>query len=185
MLHDQPCPTLPQPAGDLAALWTGLVEAVGRASPFTRHYLLEAHPVSFTKNLFVIGFDPEFEDHLALVDNPRNHDAAPGRSWLNWAMPNAQIKFVKAEDAGARSSGRPQRLQRQRLPPCSPHPRRRPSPSLPPPPVPRPRLPKAKPAPVSFSKEDFKNDPLIQKALGDFQGPDRRGPRLKFRELST
>ena len=25
------------------------------------------------KNLFTIGFDPEFEDHIGLVDNPRNH----------------------------------------------------------------------------------------------------------------
>ena len=29
---------------------------------------------------------------------------------------------------------------------------------------------KTKPAPVSFSKDDFKNDPLIQKALEVFKG---------------
>ena len=46
------------PDADLQMLWTNLVEAVGRVSQFTRTYLREAHPVSFTKNLFTIGFDP-------------------------------------------------------------------------------------------------------------------------------
>ena len=50
-----------------------LIEAVGRVSPFTRSYLVDANPVSFEKNILVIGFDPEFEDHLGLVDNARNH----------------------------------------------------------------------------------------------------------------
>ena len=45
------------------------MDSVGRASPFTRSYLLEAHPVSLARNVFTIGFDPEFEDHIALVDN--------------------------------------------------------------------------------------------------------------------
>jgi hypothetical protein len=34
---------------DLPQLWTGLVEAVGRASPFVKSYFVEAHPVSFVK----------------------------------------------------------------------------------------------------------------------------------------
>jgi len=49
------------------------LEAVGRASPFARSYFLEAHPVSFVKNVFTIGFDPEFADHIAMVDNVKNH----------------------------------------------------------------------------------------------------------------
>src|SRR5262249_51152617 len=61
------------PSRSLRELWAQLIEAVGRASPFTRTYLLEAHPVAFEKNLFTIGFAPEFEDHLGLVDNARNH----------------------------------------------------------------------------------------------------------------
>src|SRR5438105_2638878 len=35
---------------DLADLWSKLLEAIGRVSQFTRTYLLEAHPVSFTNN---------------------------------------------------------------------------------------------------------------------------------------
>jgi len=63
----------PPISADLAGLWNKLVEAVSRVSPFIRTYLLEACPVSFDKNTLVIGFDPEFADHLALIDNPRNH----------------------------------------------------------------------------------------------------------------
>src|SRR5439155_9199043 len=38
-------------AGDLEQLWQKVVEAVGRVSPFTRSYFLEAHPVSFGRNV--------------------------------------------------------------------------------------------------------------------------------------
>src|SRR5262249_4607566 len=56
--HPAPAPEAPA-SNDLETLWARLVEAAGRASPFVRSYLLEAHPVSFNKNLFVIGFAPE------------------------------------------------------------------------------------------------------------------------------
>lgn len=57
---------------DLEPLWYKLVQSVGCASPFTRSYLLEAHPVSFSGNVFTIGFDPDSE-HIGIMDNPRNH----------------------------------------------------------------------------------------------------------------
>ena len=61
------------PAAIWTQLWGKLVEAVGRASPFVQAYFMEAHPVSFAKNVLTIGFDPEFADHLPLVDNAKNH----------------------------------------------------------------------------------------------------------------
>ena len=48
--------------GQLETLWNSLLDAVGRASPFTKSYLLEGHPVSFKNNLLVIGFAPEFQE---------------------------------------------------------------------------------------------------------------------------
>src|ERR1039458_8236032 len=87
-------PSSPPPA-DLAELWVRLLEAVGRASPFTRTYLLEAHLVSFQKDLFTIGFDPEFEDHIGLVDNARNHTLLQTKL-LELGYQKAQIKFIKA-----------------------------------------------------------------------------------------
>jgi DNA polymerase III subunit gamma/tau len=153
------------PAGDLAELWSKLVEGVGRASPFTRTYLLEAHPVSFNKNLFVIGFDPEFEDHIGLVDNARNHTLLQTKL-AELGHPNAQFKFIKAEAPAARPA--------PAAPAASPAPA--PAPPAPAPvakavPAPAPApAPKEKPASVPFSQDDFKNDPLIQKALEVFKG---------------
>jgi hypothetical protein len=143
------------------------VEAVGRASPFTRTYLLEAHPVSFLKNLFTIGFDPEFEDHLGLVDNARNHTLLQTKL-LELGHPNAQIKFVKAPAPEKRAA-----------PQAEPAASATPAPATSATPkssagakstAPTAAPAKEKLAPVPFSKDDFKNDPLIQKALEIFKG---------------
>jgi DNA polymerase-3 subunit gamma/tau len=153
----------PAPTADsLNKLWDSLVDAVGRASPFARTYLLEAHPVSFQKNLFTIGFDPEFEDHIALVDNSKNHTLLQTKL-AELGHPNIQFKFIKAEaPEGSR--------------PAEPVPAATPTPAAPKP-APTvatarsaPAAPREKPVPVPFSKDDFKNDPLIQKALEIFKG---------------
>jgi hypothetical protein len=167
-VHEQPAATsVPPPQGDLAELWTRLLEAVGRASPFTRTYLLEAHPVSFQKNLFTIGFDPEFEDHLGLVDNARNH-ALLQTKLGELGHANVQIKFIKA-DAPAPRAAAPTELAAPSAPaPATTPPRIASAPAQP---AAAPAAPvKEKLATVPFSKDDFKNDPLIQKALEIFKG---------------
>jgi DNA polymerase-3 subunit gamma/tau len=150
----------------LTELWRNLVEAVGRVSPFTRTYLLEAHPVSFQKNLFVIGFDPEFEDHIVLVDNARNHTLLQTKlSELGHA--NAQFKFVKAEAPSRVNVAAPAAA----VPAPAKPPPARPAPATETPKTPAaPAAAKEKLASVPFSKDDFKNDPLIQKALELFKG---------------
>ena len=81
--------------GELETLWSKLVEAVGRASPFVRSYFIEARPVSLSKTLLTIGFDPEFADQLGLVDNAKNHTLLQTKlSELGY--PNMQVKFVQA-----------------------------------------------------------------------------------------
>ena len=145
-------------SADLAGLWAKLVEAVGRVSPFTRSYLVDAQPVLFEKNIFTIGFDPEFEDHLGLVDNARNHTLLQTKL-AELGHANAQIKFVKTEASAARvppparvaSPAAPKRLEGA-------------APAASTPDV------KEKLGSVSFNKNDFKNDPLIQKALEIFKG---------------
>jgi DNA polymerase III subunit gamma/tau len=148
----------PAPGGDLAGLWNSLVEAVGRVSPFTRSYLLEAHPVSFTNRLLTVGFDPEFEDHLGLVDNARNHTLLQTKL-AELGHADTRVKFVKAEASG--KPGPPPQ-------PAPPRPAKTAAPERPgaagAPPA------KEKTASVPFSQEDFKNDPLIQKALEIFKG---------------
>ena len=154
---------------DLTELWYKLIDAVGRVSMFTRGYLIDAHPVSFIKGNLVIGFDPEFEDHLTLVDNSRNHTLLATKL-AELGHPNAMIKFFKAEAPVGW-----QRIATTILPA-----------------KPVPAAPKAtasavavkagepaaapltvaekKTAPIAFNKDDFKNDPLIQKALDVFKG---------------
>jgi hypothetical protein len=157
--------TAPAPQGELAELWARLLEAVGRASPFTRTYLLEAHPVSFLKNVFTIGFDPEFEDHLGLVDNARNHTLLQTKL-LELGHPNTQIKFIKADAPAARA---PLPAQSVAPAPVPAAPQANASAPAKPATVPAAAV-KEKVAPVPFSKDDFKNDPLIQKALEVFKG---------------
>jgi DNA polymerase-3 subunit gamma/tau len=137
------------------------VDAVGRVSPFTRGYLIDAHPVSFEKNFFIIGFDPEFEDHLGLVDNARNH-ALLATKLAELGHANAMIKFIKAEA--------PAGWNRQSV--AAPTPAPAPAPAAKPATTSAAPVPPAekKSAPVAFNKDDFKNDLLIQKALEIFKG---------------
>ena len=151
--------------GNLEELWARLVEGVGRVSPFIRTYLVDAHPVSFGGGVFTIGFDPEFENHLGLVDNSINHERLRTKL-AELGHPNAQIKFVKAEappgrvpvaappvtaaSASAAKAGSP--------------------PPAPEPVGPAASTPKERLASLPLNKDDFKNDPLIQKALEIFKG---------------
>jgi DNA polymerase-3 subunit gamma/tau len=155
----------PPASGDLYELWSKLVETVGRASPFVRTYLLEAHPVSFEKNLLVIGFDPEFEDHLGLVDNARNHTLLQTKL-AELGHPNCQIKFVLAEAPANRPE--PVKTIAPEKPVAT---ETNPSvQSAEPAPSSRATSVAKEKAPVPFNKNDFKNDPLIQKALEIFKG---------------
>jgi len=148
-------------APGLAELWNGLVEAVGRVSPFARTYLLEGHPVSLSKGLFTIGFDSEFQDHIVLVDNARNHGLLQTKL-AELGHNNVQIRFIKADAPAGwqRVVPAPEPLGQTEV-------KRDPSPQ---PTVVSKAPTKEKPPSAPFSKEDFKNDPLIQRALEMFKG---------------
>ncbi len=148
-------PPVAQSAGDMLGLWVNLIAAVGRVSPFTRGYLIDAHPVSFEKNVLTIGYDPEFADHLGLVDNSRNHTLLATKL-AELGHPNAMIKFVKAEAPASWD----RKVVAAQPPPVSAA--AKPGEAAP--------AAEKKPIPVAFSLDDFKNDPLIQKALELFKG---------------
>ena len=148
----------PRLSAGLSELWGKLVDAVGRASPFTRSYLVDAHPVSFEGNRLVIGFDPEFEDYLGLVDNARNHELLQTKL-AELGRPNCSVQFVKSEAPATR----PEIPQ-----PLSPADNQEKTSSPAPPPPPARAGEKEKKA--ASDKNDFKNDPLIQKALEIFKG---------------
>jgi DNA polymerase-3 subunit gamma/tau len=152
-------------AGDLAGLWTNLVDAVGRVSPFTRGYLIDAHPVSFEKNVFIIGFDPEFADHLGLVDNARNHTMLATKL-AEMGHANVMIKFIKAEapagwERKTVSTAMPAPVAVKTAPAVAP---------VKPVETSAAASAEKKTTPVAFNKDDFKNDPLIKKALEIFKG---------------
>src|SRR6266850_289495 len=172
-MQEQPAATTAATGeGLLENLWRNLLEAVGRASPFTKSYLLEAHPVSFKNNLLVIGFDPQFQDHIGLVDNSRNQ-ALLQTKLAELGYPNSQVKFIKAEAPAGRqkpSSEGPvtvdEPVAARPVPPPKPAPTVATARAA----VPQNPPQKEKLATVPFNKDDFKNDPLIQKALEIFKG---------------
>ncbi len=165
LMESAPAAAAPVGENDLYQLWHRLTEAVARVSPFTKSYLLEAHPVSFTKNVFTIGFDPEFEDHIGLVDNAKNH-ALLQTKLGELGHHNAQFKFIKAE--APESWG-----QRPAEPAPEPEPPKA-APAVAAKPASAPAAPPPAAPPVkektSFNKDEFKNDPLIKKALEIFKG---------------
>ena len=166
-LHEpQGSASSPAPQDNLAQLWARLLEAIGRASQFTRSYFLEANPVSFSKNVFIIGFDPEFEDHIGLVDNTRNHTLLQTKM-LELGFPDVQFKFVKAE-APANRGDTPAKPSPPPAPSAAANAAPQAAPSMPATAAAQPA--KGRPASVPFNQDDFKNDPLIQKALDIFKG---------------
>jgi DNA polymerase-3 subunit gamma/tau len=154
-------------AVELERLWAQVIEAVGRASPFTRSYLIEAHPVSFSKNLLTIGFDPEFEDHIALVDTGKTHTLLQTKL-AELGHPRAQVKFIKAEAPANRPVPTPPQEQSVALAETSKTPTAPIQTDAAKAGTPAPVRPKQTSAPPS--KEEFKNDPLIRKALELFRG---------------
>lgn len=141
-------------AQDIETIWSGLLEAVGRVSPFTRSYLLKAFPVSLAKNVLVVGFEPEFASYLPLVDNPKNHTLLQTKL-KELGRPDTGVKFTEAKSppprtrtaevatgtaptgdgGGAAAVGKAEKGKATRLDPA-----------------------------------EFKNDPLIKQALEVFRG---------------
>jgi DNA polymerase-3 subunit gamma/tau len=145
----------------LLDLWRKVVPMVGQASPFIKSYLMRAHPVSLVKSTFTIGFNPEFADELGMVDIPKNHQLIQGKL-LELGHPGLRVKFVLAVSPfGA------QPLVAEEAAPAAAKPA---APKTAAAPGASPSRVKEKPTPSVLNAEDFKNDPLIQKALEIFKG---------------
>lgn len=156
----QPAPShLPSSTDDLLAVWRRLLGLVGQASPFIKSYLTHAHPAGLTKTVFTIGFDPAFADNMGLVDIPKNHQLIQAKlQELGYA--NVGVKFVLAESP----------YPREQLAPEAPIEAPQPVAAKAATPAPAAAPKRDKPAPIVMSEDDFKNDPLIKKALEIFKG---------------
>jgi DNA polymerase-3 subunit gamma/tau len=144
---------------ELESLWSQVLEGVGRVSKFATNYLIAAHPVSFARGVFTIGYDPEFSDQLGLADNSKNH-ALLQTKLAELGHPDALVKFIVADAPGDRVRPRLSGAEGSIASPAN-------APAVKPP-VKSGR--EKTPAPVAFSKDDFQNDPLIQRALEIFKG---------------
>ena len=144
----EPEPTADRPPGDMNQLWQRVVEAAGQASPFTKTYLLESHPVGIERNVFTFGFDPACADHLSLVDNPKVH-ALLKEKLSEAGHAGMMVKFVE-----------------------SPRPVGYTAPEVEPVKATGPAAESGEPEKEDFvfDKEEFKNDPLIKQALDIFKG---------------
>jgi DNA polymerase-3 subunit gamma/tau len=159
----------------LEGLWSRLLEAVGRVSPFTRSYLLKAFPASLTGGVLVVGFDPEFADYLPLVDNPKNQ-ALLQNKLREMGVTEAQVRFAKVNapvaPAPAPAPAPATVLAAPVLAP-GPAPAVARTPALsaatspPAKPSPEPKSENAKP--TRLDPAEFKNDPLIKQALEIFK----------------
>lgn len=146
---------------DLKALWRDMVDAAGRASPMTRAYLIKTHPVSFAKNVFTMGLDPVFDYEFSTLDSEKNRVVAQTKL-AELGFPHVTVKFVigpAPQDWTHPEEARPA------APPAKPTPAGASRPA----PIARAAEP-PKPEPIQLNKEDFKNDPLIKRALEIFKG---------------
>lgn len=146
---------------DLGTLWSKVVAAVGRTSPFVRSYLAQAHPRSLDKSLLTIAFAADQADQLDLVDNAKNR-AVIQTTLKELGAGDLQVKFVKlAPETGPRATPAPAPTaasaptQKARLKPAAA-------------PAPEPKA--GAPAPPPLNLDEFKNDPLIKQALEIFKG---------------
>ncbi|MBR90985.1 MAG: DNA polymerase III subunit gamma/tau [Verrucomicrobiales bacterium] len=151
--------TATTPAGDLAALWPELVRRAGELQPFAAGYLTEAHPVSLDNGKATIGFAPEFADQMDLADNPK-FQRTLAKSLEQMGHPGLEIQFVRAD--------RPADWESLSTQPASTSAEPHESGAS--------TTPKPPEGPVDT--DEFKNDPLIQKALEVFKGQivDVRSP---------
>ncbi|MCU0788731.1 MAG: DNA polymerase III subunit gamma/tau [Verrucomicrobia bacterium] len=151
---------------ELESVWKQLLDSLERSSRFTHTCLVQAHPVSLTQTQITIGYDPEFEDQMGLADNSRTHELL--RTKLGeLGHPVTTVRFVKAEVTRPPSPPIAESIAQKEAPAAPKAPTQVPSRKIT---VPKKDRGASPAAPPAFDKEDFKNDPLIQKALEVFKG---------------
>jgi DNA polymerase-3 subunit gamma/tau len=132
--------------------WAYAVEHLGKVTPLAKTYLVGARPLRLQGDVVVIGFDPEFAERREFVDNARNRELLQSKLGEKLRM-NVSLKFEITEGAAE--------------PPATS------SASAPKAPAAAPLKPTANgPATAGAGKnlEEFRNDPLIKKALEVFKG---------------
>lgn len=144
--------SISSPTGNFGELWPQLVRVAGEVQPFAAGYLIEAHPVSLDEKQLTIGFASEFSDQMELADNPKFNQTLQ-KALEKLGHSDIDVKFVKAE--------RPSEWVETPTTVEAPDGQEIDAPIA---------AQKPKPSEGPIDMEEFKNDPLIKKALEVFKG---------------
>ena len=152
--------TIPPPAAavapNLESLWAEMLLVVAQSNRLMHSILLKGVPLSFEKDILTVGFAEGDEHEIGIVSNPKTVGLIQTRL-AELGHVNGQVKFTVA-DVPSRAFA-PEEIAPAPLPALRPV-----SPSPAPPP------PKPQATPQILNAEEFKNDPLIRKALELFRG---------------
>ncbi len=125
----------------LSEAWAYAVDHLGKVSSLAQKQLVGTRLLGLKDGVLTVGFDPEFAAQREFVDTPRNRELLQARL-KEKLHANVMVKFEVTETAA----------------PTAPRPPRATETSAPPGP------------PTKRSLEEYRNDPLIKKALEIFKG---------------
>jgi len=130
------------PAVSLDEAWEYAIEHLGKVTPLAKSYLVGTRPLGLQGSVLRVGFDPEFADRKEFADRPRNIEVLQARLKEKLRM-DVALKFEVTEAATAPRASAAATAK-----------------------------PVAGKTTESAKKnlDDFKNDPLIKKALEIFKG---------------
>ena len=130
-----------EPLPEVGALWTSLLDSIGKGVPMLKTALAQARPMSLSQDTLVVGFDRTMEFEKEVAETPKNQEAILARlRELTHRAFNLRIVFADDPDLPGSEN--------------VPH-----------------STPKAGTAAVSLDDTaTFKNDPMIRKAIELFKG---------------
>jgi DNA polymerase-3 subunit gamma/tau len=130
------------PPASVEDAWAYAVEHLGKVTPLAKAHLVGVKLLGLKGSVLTIGFDPEFAERMKFVDVPRNRELLQSRL-KEKLRTDVTLRFELSEDAAPVIPSRPAKTA------------------------------DAKPTPATTGKggvEDYRNDPLIKKALEVFKG---------------
>jgi DNA polymerase III subunit gamma/tau len=125
--------------------WAYALEHLGKVTPLAKSYLVGTRPLGLRGNVLVVQFDPEFADRKEFANHPRNIEILQASLKEKLRM-DVALKFEVGEAATAPAP---------KATAVSPT---------------KPGAPTRVAEPAKMNVDDFKNDPLIKKALEIFKG---------------
>ena len=136
------------PANSPASLdeaWAYALEHLGKVTPLAKSYLVGTRVFGLKGNVLIVQFDPEFADRKEFANHPRNIEILQTKLKEKLRM-DVALKFEVGEASTAPGP---------KAAAVSPA---------------KPGAPAKAAPPAKMNVDDFKNDPLIKKALEIFKG---------------